>query len=195
MYSGRIEVKYMANNNNGILSGIYSGLSSTYSLLASQYPNGLTLENISEARTKTSNTNVLNQSFASYLQTNFSSIDKNGDGIITSEEMNNLSNTLSTQGLTKEELTQLYASGSSGLSDSTMTKILEHFDEMDTNHDGRITSAEISAYDVNCARMEVEDDFNNRKATDMSVFYGDSSASTDTYSLLSYKYKSNKTSS
>ncbi len=185
----------MANNNNGILSGIYSGLSSTYSLLASQYPNGLTLENISEARTKTSNTNVLNQSFASYLQTNFSGIDKNGDGIITSEEMNNLSNTLSTQGLTKEELTQLYASGSSGLSDSTMTKILEHFDEMDTNHDGRITSAEISAYDVNCARMEVEDDFNNRKATDMSVFYGDSSASTDTYSLLSYKYKSNKTSS
>ena len=185
----------MANNNNGILSGIYSGLSSTYSLLASQYPNGLMLENISEARTKTSNTNVLNQSFASYLQTNFSSIDKNGDGIITSEEMNNLSNTLSTQGLTKEELTQLYASGSSGLSDSTMTKILEHFDEMDTNHDGRITSAEISAYDVNCARMEVEDDFNNRKATDMSVFYGDSSASTDTYSLLSYKYKSNKTSS
>lgn len=185
----------MANNNNGILSGIYSGLSSTYSLLVSQYPNGLTLENISEARTKTSNTNVLNQSFASYLQTNFSSIDKNGDGIITSEEMNNLSNTLSTQGLTKEELTQLYASGSSGLSDSTMTKILEHFDEMDTNHDGRITSAEISAYDVNCARMEVEDDFNNRKATDMSVFYGDSSASTDTYSLLSYKYKSNKTSS
>lgn len=185
----------MANNNNGILSGIYSGLSSTYSLLASQYPNGLTLENISEARTKTSNTNVLNQSFASYLQTNFSSIDKNGDGIITSEEMNNLSNTLSTQGLTKEELTQLYASGSSGLSDSTMTKILEHFDEMDTNHDGRITSAEISAYDINCARMEVEDDFNNRKATDMSVFYGDSSASTDTYSLLSYKYKSNKTSS
>ena len=185
----------MANNNNGILSGIYSGLSSTYSLLASQYPNGLTLENIREARTKTSNTNVLNQSFASYLQTNFSSIDKNGDGIITSEEMNNLSNTLSTQGLTKEELTQLYASGSSGLSDSTMTKILEHFDEMDTNHDGRITSAEISAYDVNCARMEVEDDFNNRKATDMSVFYGDSSASTDTYSLLSYKYKSNKTSS
>lgn len=185
----------MANNNNGILSGIYSGLSSTYSLLASQYPNGLTLENISEARAKTSNTNVLNQSFASYLQTNFSSIDKNGDGIITSEEMNNLSNTLSTQGLTKEELTQLYASGSSGLSDSTMTKILEHFDEMDTNHDGRITSAEISAYDVNCARMEVEDDFNNRKATDMSVFYGDNSASTDTYSLLSYKYKSNKTSS
>ena len=77
------------------------------------------------------------------------------------------------------------------MSESTMTKILEHFDEMDTNHDGRITSAEISAYDINCSRMEVEDEFNNRRATDMSVFYGDSSSSSsDTYSLLSYKYKS-----
>ena len=181
----------MANNNNGILSGIASGLTSTYSYLASQYPNGLTLENLTEARTKTSNLNVVNQSFASYLQTNFASIDKDGDGIITASEIDNLSNLISTQGLTKAELTQLYASGSSGLSESTMTKILEHFDEMDTNHDGRITSAEISAYDINCSRMQVEDEFNNRRATDMSVFYGSESASTDTYSLLSYKYKNN----
>jgi Ca2+-binding EF-hand superfamily protein len=179
------------SNSNGILSGITSGLTSTYSYLASQYPDGLTLENLTEARTKTSNLNVLNSSFASYLQTNFSSIDKNNDGIISSDEMTTLSNTISSQGLTKSELTQLYASGSSGLSDSTMTKILEHFDEMDTNHDGRITSAEIAAYDVNCARMEVEDEFNNRKATDMSVFYGDSSSSDSSYNLLSYKYKNN----
>lgn len=181
----------MANNNNGILSGITSGLTSTYSYLASQYPNGLTLDNLTEARTKTNNLNTINQSFASYLQTNFANIDKDGDGIITSSEMDNLSNLISTQGLTKAELTQLYASGSSGLSESTMTKILEHFDEMDTNHDGRITSAEISAYDINCSRMEVEDEFNNRKATDMSVFYGNDNASGDTYSLLSYKYKNN----
>lgn len=178
-------------NNNGLLSGIYAGLTNTYSYLASQYPNGLTLENLTEARTKTTNLGVLNQTFASYLQNNFSSIDNDGDGIISADEMNNLSNRISAQGLTKAELTQLYASGASGLSESTMSKILEHFDEMDTNHDGRITSEEISAYDINCARMEVEDEFNNKRATDMSVFYGDSSSSSDTYSLLSYKYKSN----
>ena len=180
----------MANNN--LLAGVYAGLTNTYSYLASQYPNGLTLENLTEARTNTSNLGVLNQTFASYLQNNFGTIDKDGDGTITAEEMNNLSNRISTQGLTKAELTQLYASGCSGISESTMSKILEHFDEMDTNHDGRITSAEISAYDINCARMEVEDEFNNRRATDMSVFYGDSSSSADTYSLLSYKYKSYK---
>ena len=155
----------MANNN--LLAGVYAGLTNTYSYLASQYPNGLTLENLTEARTNTSNLGVLNQTFASYLQNNFGTIDKDGDGTITAEEMNNLSNRISTQGLTKAELTQLYASGCSGISESTMSKILEHFDEMDTNHDGRITSAEISAYDINCARMEVEDEFNNRRATDM----------------------------
>ena len=51
----------MANNNNGILSGITAGLTNTYSYLAAQYPNGLTLENINEARTKTSNLNMLNK--------------------------------------------------------------------------------------------------------------------------------------
>ena len=73
---------------------------------------------------------------------------------------------------------------------------LEHFDEMDTNHDGRITSAEISAYNVNPARMEKEDEFNNKFATNMSVFYGSESSATDgTYSMLSYKYKSKNSNS
>ena len=178
--------------NNNLFSGIYAGLTNTYSYLASQYPDGLTLEKLNEARTKNTNNTNLNQTFASYLQTNFSNIDGDGDGTITSAEMNELSNMISTQGLSKTELTQLYASGSSGLSESMMTKILDNFDEIDTNHDGRITSAEISAYDIDCARLEKEDEFNYRMASDMSVFYGDSSASTpDTYSILSYKYKKN----
>ncbi len=178
------------SKGNGLLSGIYAGLSGTYSQLASLYPEGLTLENINEARTKTTTANLVNQSFASYLQTNFKNIDKDGDGIISAEEMSNLTNLISRQGLTKSELTQLFATGSSGLSQETMNKILEHFDDMDANHDGRITSEEISAYDINAARMEKEDEFNNRRATDISVFYGDdSSSASDSYSILSYKYK------
>ena len=181
----------MANNN--ILAGIYAGLTNTYAQLAAQNPDGLTLEALNEARANSyKNGTYLNQSFASYLQTNFGNIDKNGDGSITSEEINNLTNMMARQGLTKAELTQMYATGASGLSQDTMNKILEHFDEMDTNHDGRITSAEINAYDLNTARLEKEDEFNNRRATDMSVFYGsESSSSSDTYSLLSYKYKNN----
>ena len=171
--------------SNDVLSGITAGLKNTYSYLASQYPNGITLDNITKARNNS--TNSINQSFASYLQSNFKQIDKDGDGVISSKEIDNLYNLISTQGLTKDELTQLYSSG--GISESLMTKILEHFEDIDANHDGKITSAEISAYDVKCARMETEDNFNNRKATDMSVFYGGESSSEDTYNLLSYRYK------
>lgn len=179
----------MANNN--LFSGIYAGLTNTYSQLAAQNPNGLTLENLVSSKNNTKTNSTLNQSFATYLQNNFTTIDKNGDGILTEDEMTNLTNNMSRQGLTKDELIQLYASGTSGLSQDTMNKILEHFDEMDTNHDGKITSAEISAYDLNASRMEKEDEFNNRRATDMSVFYGSESSSSDSYSLLSYEYKSN----
>lgn len=180
----------MANNN--LFAGIYAGLTSTYSQLAAQNPNGLTLENLVSSRNDTKTNTTLNQSFASYLQNNFTSIDKNGDGILTEDEMSNLTNMMSRQGLTRDELIQMYASGTSGLSQETMNKILEHFDEMDANHDGRITSAEISAFDLSASRMEKEDEFNNRRASDMSVFYGSDSSGSDTYSLLSYKYKNNK---
>lgn len=183
----------MANSNgSSLLTGIYAGLTNTYSYLAAQYPNGVTLDNISKAQGDTTKAPYLNNTFASYLQSNFATIDKDGDGIISTDEMTNLTNRMSAQGLTREELTQLYASGASGLSTDTINNILEHFDDMDTNHDGRITSAEISAFSVNSSRMEKEDEFNNKFASDMSVFYGSESSSTDTYSMLSYRYKSNK---
>ncbi len=179
------------SNGNALLAGIYSGLNNTYSYLAAQYPNQVTLENINKARSDNKTAGVINQSFASYLQTNFTNIDKDKDGIISAEEMSNLTNRMSTQGLTREELTQMYASGASGLSTSTMENILEHFDEMDTNHDGKITSEEISAYSLNQAKLQKEDEYNNRRATDMSVFYGNEDSSSDSYSILSYKYKNN----
>ena len=181
-----------SSNGSSILAGISSGLSNTYSYIAAQYQNKVTLENINDARVNKNTSAQINQSFASYLQSNFTSIDKDHDGIISADEMNNLTNQMSTQGLTKAELTELYASGASGISTSTMENILAHFDEMDTNHDGRITSEEIAAYDVTCARQKKEDEFNNRKATDMSVFYGNEDTSSDAYSILSYKYSNNK---
>lgn len=93
------------------LSGIYAGLNSTYAYLASQYKDGLTLENIAEARTNTDNLMNLNQTFASYLQTNFSALDADGDGVISAAEANNTISQMSASGLTKAQLTQLQASG------------------------------------------------------------------------------------
>lgn len=186
----------MANlNGNSLLTGIYAGLTNTYSYLAAQYPDGLTLDNITEARTDTTKTPYLNQTFASYLQTNFNSIDKDNDGIISADEMTNLTNRMSSQGLTRQELTQMYTSGASGISTDTMSNILEHFDEIDANKDGRITSEEITAYNVDSAKQEKMDEYANKRATDMSVFYGSESSSDDSYSILSYKYSKNNSSS
>ncbi len=177
--------------NYGSLSGIYAGLTNAYSVIASQYEDGVTLDNILDARGNTSNATILNSSFASYLQNNFSSIDKNNDGTISSDEMTTLTNNLSTQGLTREQFAQLALSGTSGLSTSTINNILTHFDEMDTNGDGRITDAEISAFTVNSAKQEKMDEFRHQFATNMSTFYGDdsSSSSSGSYSMLSYRYK------
>lgn len=178
--------------SSSLFSGIYAGLTNTYSVLAAQYADGLTLEDIAEARTDSSNLLTLNQTFASYLQSNFSSIDTDNDGVISSDELSYYTSLLSSQGLTKTELSQLYASGASGLSSETIENILEHFDEMDADGDGRVTESEISAYKIDCARQEKVDEYAHKFATNMSLFYGDddsSSSDVDSYSMLSYRYK------
>lgn len=174
------------SSGSSIIASISSNLSNTYSYLASLYPeDGVTYKNITAARNDNTNYLTLNQPFATYLQNNFQTLDKDGDGVISADEMNNLTNTISTSGVSRTELTQLMMSGA--YSTDMVNKILEHFDEMDTNHDGRITSAEISSFTHSCNKQEKLDEENYRKATQTSVFYGDDNASTDvsSYSILS----------
>ena len=77
-----------------------------------------------------------------------------------------------------------------------VNKILENFDEMDTNHDGRVTIAEISAFSYSCNKQEKLDEENYKKATQTSVFYSDDSSSdVSSYSILSYRYKNYNNSS
>lgn len=179
----------MSSSGSSIITNISSGLTNTYAYLASLYPkDGVTFENITSARNDSTNYLTLNQSFASYLQNNFSSLDKDGDGKIGADEITNLTNTISSAGVSRAELSQLVASGA--YSSDMVNKILENFDEMDTNHDGRITSAEISSFSYTCNKQEKIDEENYKKATGMSLFYGDENSSEpSTYSILSYKYK------
>lgn len=181
-------------NGSSLFTGIYSGLTSTYSLIANEYSGGVTLENISNARTNTSLTSSLNQTFASYLQTNFSSLDKDGDGVLGSNELSNLTNSISTQGLTATQLTQLGTA--SGLSTSTLEKVLEHFSDIDSNGDGRVTTTEISAYNIKSQMEKKKIEFSNKAASNMSTFYSDGTSSSDSSdSLVAYKYMDDSSSS
>lgn len=187
----------MQNNLNGasLLSGITSGLTSTYSLLASQYTNGLTLSDISTARSNTALSSTLNQNFASYMQTNFSTLDTDKDGILGANEISNFTNQIATQGLTQAQLSQLGTA--SGLSNSTLEQVLQHFNDIDANKDGKVTTAEISAFNIKSAEEKKKTEFSNRAATNMSVFYGDENASSSatSSSLLDFKYLSENSSS
>ena len=135
-------------DGSSLFSGINSGLTNSFSLLSSQYTDGLTLENINKALTNINVTNTTyGSTFASYLSSNFNSVDKNGDGQITADEIQTLMNNMATQGLTREQIMSLGASA--GMSTSLQETVLNHFDDIDANHDGKVTNQEISAYGVN----------------------------------------------
>ena len=174
--------------NSSLFSGITSGLTSTYSLLANASAGNVTLSNIASANSNPSLVNKLNPTFASYIETNFSSADKNRDGILSASELSNLTNSINTRGLTSAQLSQLGAA--SGLSGETLNQVLEHFMDIDKNGDGKVTSAEISAYKLTSAMDKKKTEFANRAATNQSVFYGDENASNapDSSSMVAFKY-------
>lgn len=170
------------------LTGIYAGLTNTYSVLANASANGVTKDSISAAQTNTSLTGSLNQTFASYLQTNFSNVDKDGDGKISATEMSDMTSQMSTQGLTQAQLAQLGTA--SGMSSNTLAQVLDHFNDIDTNKDGKVTTSEISAYQLTSEMQKKKTEFSNRAASNQSVFYGDENASSaaDSSSMLDYKF-------
>ena len=106
----------------------------TYSLISSQYSGEVTLSNIASAMTNTSNATTLNQNFASYLQSNFSTLDTDKDGKLSSTEFSTATNKIYSQGLTQYQLLQLGTA--SGMSTETLSEVLEHFAEVDANGDG-----------------------------------------------------------
>lgn len=174
-------------NNNSLFAGINAGLTGAYSLIANAYSGEVTLSNIATARTDTKLATSLNPTFASYIQNNFSSLDTNHDGKLSSAELSNSTNQMAMRGLTASQLTQLGTA--SGLSTETLEQVLEHFNDIDANKDGKITTAEISAFRIRSNEEKKKIEYANKAAGNMSVFYGDEdSSSADTSSLVAYKY-------
>lgn len=174
-------------NGTSLFTGVYSGLNTTFSTLANANADGVTLESITAARSNTTLNSSLNQTFASYMQTNFSSFDKDGDGVLSATEMSDFTNNLSTQGMTQSQLVQL--GSASGLSTGTLEQVLNHFNEVDANKDGKVTMAEISAYGINSEAEKKKTEFANKAATNMSTFYGnEDSSAANSSSMLDYRY-------
>lgn len=173
-------------DGSSLFSGINAGLSNSFALLSSQYSDGLTLENLTSSLTNTNITNTTyGSTFASYLTNNFNSVDANSDGTISADEIQRLMSNMATQGLTREQIISLGAS--SGMSTSLQETVLSHFDDIDTNHDGKVTNQEINAYGINSdiEKQKIED--RNRIVNNMSMFYGDDLTEYEG-SMLDYRY-------
>lgn len=175
-------------DGSSMFSGIGAGLTNAFSLISSQYKDGLTLENLNSALTNTNVTNnTYGATFASYMTNNFNQIDSDSDGIISASEIQNLMSQMATQGLTREQIIAL--AGSSGMSTSLQETVLSHFDEIDKNKDGKVTNQEIQAYGVesDLEKRKIED--RNRLVNGMSMFYETDSDYEG--SLLDYRYLDN----
>lgn len=173
-------------NGSSLFTGFNAGLTNTYSLLSNQYKDGITLENLNKALTNTNVTNTAyGSTFASYLTSNFNNVDKNGDGNISADEIQQYMNNMAQQGMTREQIMTL--GSASGMTNSLQETVLAHFDDIDANHDGRVTSQEISAYGVNSQVEKQKIADRNHAVNNMSLFYG---SDEDKYegSLLDYRY-------
>lgn len=162
-------------SGSGLISTAVSGLNNSFGILNTS-GSGLSLSNLTNLTTTQVNQLGLNSaSFVSYMQSNFGTIDKNGDGTISSSELQTLTTQMQTQGLTKEQITTLCSSMSGTNSYST---VLEYFDQIDTNHDGRVTDAEIKAYQYKAQRQKLDTQMNSVKSSNITLFYGEENEAT-----------------
>lgn len=172
-----------------LFSSVSSGLNNTYSVLSSTFKDGITLANLSSANATTAlNSNSLSSNFKSYLATNFKTLDKNADGTISTDELNNLTNSIANTGLTREQLYQLGTT--SGMSSSLLETVSNYFDEIDTNKDGKVTNAEIKEFGAKSSMEKQKEEDLEKKLTNMSTYYETSNSNTG--SLLDYKYLQDK---
>lgn len=174
--------------SSSLFTGVTSGLTSAYSILASASSSGVTASSITSAMSNSQYASQLNPTFASYILNNFSTLDKDGDGILNSSELSSLTTSINTSGLTSSQLTQL--GSASGLSTETLEQVLTHFTEIDSNHDGKVTSAEIQNFKLTSEMEKKKTEFANKAAANQSVFYGDEDASStvNSSSMLDFKY-------
>lgn len=179
---------YMSRlNGNGLFSTALYGLTNTYSILAQNSKSGLTYEDLTNPSAEKLQQLGYNTTFSSYLAQNFSALDEDGDGKINASDVSNLTSKLSSQGLSYNEIVQLCSSGALGSSSLTNT-VLNYFDQIDDNNDGRITSAEIQAFGIEAEVEKAKTEYGTPRTSDMTVFYGNSDSDEEATSLLDSRY-------
>ena len=157
-------------SGQGLMAQAIYGLTNNFAVLSAGASGGLTLEQIINPSDEV-NKNNINASFQSYLTQNFSNIDADGDGKISATDLQQYTNQLSQKGLSYEELMQLCYSGNAS---STLEEVLNNFQEIDKDGDGRVTNQEIAAYGMDEEMEEMEENYPKFQATNISNYVDNS---------------------
>jgi Ca2+-binding EF-hand superfamily protein len=178
----------MANfSASSLFAGVNAGVRNSYAVLSNMYSDGLTQKNLSKAMTDPNFlANQYGTTFASYLSQNFATLDKNHNGKLSGKEVDKLMNQISNRGLTREQVSS--SGGMSGMSANAQSTVLDHFNDIDTNHDGYVSSAEVQAYILQSKIENRKHSDTNKMINKTSIFYGDDKKDDDSTSLLSYKW-------
>ncbi|HIS89286.1 TPA: EF-hand domain-containing protein [Candidatus Avigastranaerophilus faecigallinarum] len=171
-------------NGQSLLSSAMAGLSNTYATLMSNSSTsgkGLTLDDLTNVSSTTLYQLGSNYTFLQYLTSNFASLDNDGDGELTGTDLNKIMNTMQTQGLTYSEIQTLCASGN--CDSSLYSTVLQYFNQIDSNGDGRVTSEEITKFTYDCQREEALAKYKSYRASETSLYYNDG-VEDDTSSVL-----------
>ncbi len=173
---------------SSLFAGVNAGISNSYAVLSNMYSDGLTQKNLSKAMSNTSLlTSTYGTTFASYLSQNFGTLDKDNDGILSAGEVEKLMSQMTTKGLTRDQVTSL--GGMSGVSANTQATIIDHFNDIDTNHDGYVSSAEVQGYILQSKLENQKIKDSHKMISNTSLFYGKETDDSDSASsLLSYKW-------
>lgn len=150
----------------GLFSQAISGLVSNFNYIGQG--GNLTLDNLKDT-SNNENKNLINSQFRAYLTSNFGKFDKNGNGEISADELQSYTNNMSSQGMTLDEITQLCAQYNG--SNSLLETVMANFNEIDKNHDGKVTDNEIKAFGLEEEIDKMKDEYARFNPKAMSIFY------------------------
>lgn len=146
------------------------GLKRVFGILNQDGLNGLSIEELRNY----SKIGINDASFAQFLEQNFQKINSNQDDNLSVEELNKMVSTITEKGFSYEQLLSITSQGN--LSEKTkamLDNVVSNFQRVDTNGDGKLSSAEIDTYNHDKEVEKKKDKLSEVKSTNFSMFYGD----------------------
>ncbi len=151
------------------------GLQRVYNILNKTNLNGLSIDDFANL----DDVAYSDLSFSDLLKLNFNNLDTDKSQIVSNEELTDLLNSIDQKGLTYSQLQALSMQVGNSASDSRklLDEVIQNFNKIDIDNDGKVSEAEINTYKLNKEVEDKEKELCEFKASDITIFYADNNTS------------------